>query len=42
MEGKKEKKVKTPKKVAAADADGDDTEFMIQPEKVAPRIDTSK
>ena len=36
----KVKKEKTPKKVAKTE--GDETDFMIQPEQVAPRIDTSK
>lgn len=40
MEVVKTKKEKTPKKVAKAEAD--DADFMIQPEQVAPRIDTSK
>jgi hypothetical protein len=36
----KVKKEKTPKKAVKTEAD--DTDFMIQPEQVAPRIDTSK
>jgi hypothetical protein len=36
----KVKKDKTPKKVVKTEAD--ETDFMIQPEQVAPRIDTSK
>lgn len=40
MDVVKTKKEKTPKKVAKAEAD--DADFMIQPEQVAPRIDTSK
>lgn len=42
MDVAKVKKEKTPKKVKAdVDADGE-TDYMIQPEQVAPRIDTSK
>jgi hypothetical protein len=41
MEVVKVKKEKTPKKAAQADGD-DKVDFMIQPESVAPRIDTSK
>jgi hypothetical protein len=40
MEVVKTKKEKTQKKAAKAEAD--DADFMIQPEQVAPRIDTSK
>lgn len=42
METAKVKKEKTPKKIKAdVDADGE-TDYMIQPEQVAPKIDTSK
>ena len=40
MEVVKVKKDKTPKKIKA-DAD-EETDYMIQPESVVPKIDTSK